>query len=112
VPEYIDLIVGASPEPTRILWREGLAAINARSRTMFDREFPDSTESQQTELLNLLSRNERAPKNLEERFFRVVKISTVDGYYTSEIGIRTELGYKGNATLREFTGCTHPEHQS
>jgi hypothetical protein len=37
---------------------------------------------------------------------------TIDGYYTSEIGIKQELKYKGNTYLKEFKGCTHPEHQS
>jgi hypothetical protein len=37
---------------------------------------------------------------------------TIDGYYTSEIGIKKELQYKGNTYLKEFKGCTHPEHQS
>jgi hypothetical protein len=37
---------------------------------------------------------------------------TVDGYYTSSIGIHQELRYQGNAYLKEFIGCTHPEHRS
>ncbi len=36
---------------------------------------------------------------------------TIDGYYTSAIGIHKELEYKGNTALAEFPGCTHPEHQ-
>jgi gluconate 2-dehydrogenase gamma chain len=112
VPDFIALIVSASPEPVRITWREGLAAVNSRSKRMFSRDFADATEAEQIELLAIISRNERNPQTVEERFFRTVKIATVDGYYTSEIGIRRELGYKGNVVLREFTGCTHPEHQN
>jgi hypothetical protein len=66
---------------------------------------------QQIELLKEISKNERSPQTIEERFFRTIKYATVDGYYTSEIGIHKELHYKGNAYLKEFTGCTHPEHQ-
>jgi hypothetical protein len=37
---------------------------------------------------------------------------TVDGYYTSHVGIHQELHYKGNAYLKHFVACTHPEHKS
>jgi hypothetical protein len=36
---------------------------------------------------------------------------TVDGYYTSEAGLKQELGWHGNTFLTEFKGCDHPEHQ-
>jgi hypothetical protein len=51
------------------------------------------------------------PQTLEERFFKAIKNMTIDGYYTSKIGIHQELQYKGNTYLKEFKGCTHPEHQ-
>ena len=108
---YIDLVVSESSDPTKETWREGLAAINKMSRDKFGKPFADSTEAQQIELLNQISKNERSPQTVEERFFRTIKYATVDGYYTSEIGIHKELHYKGNAYLKEFTGCTHPEHQ-
>ncbi len=37
---------------------------------------------------------------------------TVDGYYTSKIGIHQDLEYKGNTAISEFPGCTHAEHQA
>lgn len=111
VNEYIDFVLSISPDATRQTWREGLAAINKKSRDMFGKDFAGATEQQQVELLTEISKNERAPKTPEERFFRTVKYATVDGYYTSEIGIREELKYKGNSFMKEFKGCTHPEHQ-
>jgi len=111
VSEYIDLIVSESPENTKKSWREGLAAINKMSRDKFGKPFADSTADQQIELLKEISKNERSPQTVEERFFRTIKYATIDGYYTSEIGIHQELHYKGNTYLKEFTGCTHPEHQ-
>ncbi|HEX8185209.1 MAG TPA: gluconate 2-dehydrogenase subunit 3 family protein [Blastocatellia bacterium] len=111
VNEYIDLIVSESPETTRQTWREGLAAINKMSRDKYGAPFAAATVDQQVELLKKISANEKSPSNVEERFFRTIKYATVDGYYTSEIGIRKELRYKGNSYLKEFTGCTHPEHQ-
>jgi len=111
VSEYIDLVVSESPETTKQIWREGLAAVNKMSRDKFGKPFADATADQQIALLTEISKNERSPQTVEERFFRTIKYATVDGYYTSEIGIHKELHYKGNAFLKEFTGCTHPEHQ-
>jgi hypothetical protein len=111
VGAYIDLIVSESPDVTKQTWREGLASVNKMSRDKFGKSFAESTADQQIELLKEISKNERSPQTLEERFFRTIKYATVDGYYTSEIGIHKELHYKGNTYLKEFTGCTHPEHQ-
>ena len=111
VNAYIDLVVSESPDPTRQAWREGLAAINKMSRDKFAKPFADASAEQQIDLLKEISKNERSPQTVEERFFRTIKYATVDGYYTSEIGIHKELKYKGNSYLKEFTGCTHPEHQ-
>jgi hypothetical protein len=112
VSQYIDLIVSESNDLTKQTWRDGLAAINKMSRDRTGVAFAAATLAQQTELLKEISKNEKSPQTLEERFFRTIKNMTVDGYYTSEIGIHKELRYKGNSYLTEFTGCTHPEHQS
>jgi hypothetical protein len=111
VSEYIDLIVSESPAVTKNLWRDGLAAVNKKSREMFGKAFADATVDQQVELLKQISKNEKASSTDLERFFRTVKYATIDGYYTSKIGIHQELKYKGNSYLKEFVGCTHPEHQ-
>jgi hypothetical protein len=109
--EYIDLVVSESPDATKQSWREGLAAINKMSNEKFGKPFADASVDQQIDLLKEISKNERSPQTVEERFFRTIKYATIDGYYTSEIGIKKELQYKGNSFLKEFTGCTHPEHQ-
>lgn len=111
VNEYIDFVVSESPEATKQIWREGLAAIDRMSREKFGKGFADASVEQQVELLTAISKNERSPQTVEERFFRTIKNATIDGYYTSEIGIKKELKYKGNSFLKEFPGCTHPEHK-
>jgi len=111
VSGYIDFVISESSELTKQTWREGLAAINKMSRDRFGKPFADASAEQQIQLLTEISKNERSPQTVEERFFRTVKYATADGYYTSEIGIHKELRYKGNAYLKEFPGCTHPEHQ-
>ncbi len=62
-------------------------------------------------LLEKISENEERLTRLEERFFVAVKKATIDGYYTSAIGIHKELEYQGNAALLDFKGCAHEEHK-
>ena len=44
-------------------------------------------------------------------FFQAIKSMTINGYYTSEIGLRKELGDTGQLFLPQFQGCDHKEHQ-
>jgi hypothetical protein len=109
---FIDLMVNESPNETKALWRDGLAAVERMSQLQFSAAFIQASQEQQISLLKTISRNERRPKKIEERFFVAIKSLTVDAYYTSAIGIHQDLRYKGNAILKEFVGCTHPEHMS
>lgn len=112
VSTFIDLMVNESPNETKALWRDGLAAVDRMSERQFSAAFIQAGQEQQISLLKTISRNERRPKTIEERFFVAIKSMTVDAYYTSAIGIHQDLRYKGNAVLKEFVGCTHPEHMS
>ncbi len=105
VSDYIDSVLSIANEQKKKDWRDGLAAINKMSRDKFSKEFADATEAQQIELLTAISKNEKDPKTVEERFFKIVKEATIDGYYTSEIGIHKELKYRGNSYINEFKGC-------
>ena len=112
VPAFIDLMVSESPNEIRLLWRDGLAAVERMSQQKFKTAFNSATSKQQISLLRQISKNEFLPKTLEERFFRAIKNLTIDGYYTSPIGIHQELQYKGNAYLKDFIGCTYAEDKS
>ena len=57
-----------------------------------------------------MAAGEAEPKTELEQFFARLKLMTLDGYYTSAIGIHRELQYKGNAVLSEFPGCSHSDH--
>lgn len=111
VPAFIDLMVSESPAENKKLWTDGLAAVETASRSRNQKGFNEATSAQQVALLTEISRNEMKPQTLEERFFKALKGLTIDGYYTSKVGIHQELKYKGNTYLKEFKGCTHPEHQ-
>jgi hypothetical protein len=112
VPAFIDLMISESSVETKNLWRNGLAAIDQICKKEFGDSFGTLTSGRQVAVLKLISRNEYQPRRIEERFFIAIKGLTVDGYYTSELGIHQELRYKGNAYLKDFAGCTHPEHTS
>lgn len=112
VSSFIDLMVSESSNEIKALWRDGLAAVDTMSELQFSAAFNRAGQEQQISLLKSISRNERRPRTIEERFFVAIKSLTVDGYYTSAIGIHQDLQYKGNAYLKEFAGCTHPEHMS
>lgn len=112
VNEYIDMIANEGSESLKKLYRNGLKWLDKTSRSRHGKLFIDLSKDQQVELLTEISHVRHASTNipLQTKFFRQVKHDTVDGFYTSKIGL-DELGYKGNAVLDEFPGCTHPEHQ-
>jgi gluconate 2-dehydrogenase subunit 3-like protein len=111
VPEFIDLMISESSDEVKKTWTEGLAAMDALSQTKNGATFNKAAKDQQIAILTEISKNEAKPQTQEERFFKTIKNMTIDGYYTSRIGIHDELKYKGNTYLKEFKGCTHPEHQ-
>jgi hypothetical protein len=78
---------------------------------LFDANFSDATPAQQTDLLTRLSAVPSSEVAEGVEFFTAVKSMTITGYYTTEIGLRQELGDPGILMLPSFPGCTHPEHQ-
>lgn len=112
VPAFIDLMISESSAEVKKLWNEGLSAVDKLSQKSFSTAFVSATTDQQVTLLKAISKNEYSARSIEERFFVAIKSLTVDGYYTSQVGIHEELRYKGNAYLKDFVGCTHPEHTS
>ena len=112
VNRYIDVMVADGAESARRSWRAGLENVDAEARRRFGSGFADLSEEQQDAVVARMAANENDPKSDLERFFRVLKRMTIDGYYTSEVGVLQDLEYKGNTAVSEFAGCTHPEHQA
>jgi hypothetical protein len=63
-----------------------------------------SSADQRLTVLSRIAQNEKQPKLPEEKFFAQLKSRVVNAYYSSEIGIKQELDYKGNSYLAEFAG--------
>lgn len=105
VAAYIDKRLAESfEEEPKKQWREGLKLVDSISQEMFSQPFLKATTAQRIELLKRISQNEMSAKKPEEMFFRQLKTTTARGYYTSKIGIHTEMEYKGNVSLKEFVG--------
>ena len=106
VADYIDRILRETGnEEERRTWHEGLRLIDVMSERQCGRSFLESSPGERTAVLQVLSDNAEASELPEVRFFNALKTMTVDGYYTSKIGILEELQYKGNTVLEEFVGC-------
>jgi Gluconate 2-dehydrogenase subunit 3 len=112
VDRFIDTVLAESPAADRASFLKGLGWIDARSKVLFGKDLLSSTVEQQTELLSKLS----TPNSREERagvdFFNAIKSLTITGYYTTEVGLRQELGDDGVLAQATFEGCTHAEHRS
>jgi hypothetical protein len=90
-------------------FRAGLADLNAASVSSYGQEFVELTEQQQIAVLTPMSLQPESPLG---KFFAMAKDMTIDAYYKTEAGLKTELGWHGNTYLASFPGCNHPEHQS
>ena len=74
VVDYIDIQLSTRFKKHRKAYREGLAALDAASRTSFGKRFVDLTDAQQVEALN----------SMEERskvFFNLILSHTRQGFY-------------------------------
>jgi glucoside 3-dehydrogenase (cytochrome c) hitch-hiker subunit len=113
VNRFIDAVLQRAPASNRTGFVSGLDWLDERSRSMFKKPFVDASPADQTALLMKLADpgNTAAADRTGVEFFRTIRSMTIDGYYTSEIGLMQELGDSPQMFLAEFPGCDHPEHQ-
>ncbi len=103
--EFIDGRLAELPDAeVKQQWREGLASLNRLSTEMHKLPLLKASAEQRIALLTRIAAGERDPKTPEEKFFVELKTRVAHAYYTSKIGLRQELEYKGNTYLREFAG--------
>jgi len=100
VAAFADLMLTSGPEEPRQQWRKGLA--------LFQRE---AGATSLEDAVAKAAREEEHPSSDLGRFFVALKRMTVDGYYTSYVGIHQDLKYQGNEHLTESPHCDHPEHK-
>ncbi len=117
VDEFIDLVLTDwFDDEQRARFLHGIAATDARSRSLYGNDFVKCSQHQQVALLTALDEelaelreaeeSGRRPKKtgafkdaeetpVEQNFFHTMRFLTLIGYYTSEVGITQELGRPG-----------------
>lgn len=94
---FADLMVATSDDRLKRLWRKGLQLVrDEAARSSLDAALAKSAE------------NEGNPRNELDRFYGRLKAMTINGYYTSAIGIHRDLRYQGNTFLPSFPGSVGP----
>jgi hypothetical protein len=105
VGAYIDArLAEAWDEQDRVRWRDGLKLVESLSREATGKAFLQASPDERVAVVARMARNEGKPQEPAERFFAELKARVVRAYYTSEIGIKQEMEYKGNSYLPEFVG--------
>ena len=105
VAAYIDRTVAEAFLPEeKESWTRGLAEIDSLSVEAHKHPFLKLGKSAQISLLHKLAKEEDEPKTEGEKFFRQLKEATIFGYYTTDIGVHTDLEYKGNVIQEQFSG--------
>jgi len=98
---FADLMLSTGSADTRKRWREGLDLFRL--------------EAARTSLESAVAKaasEEENPRTDLGRFFVALKRMTVDGYYTSAVGIHQDMKYQGNDHLTSSPRCEHSEHKS
>jgi hypothetical protein len=105
VAAYIDARLAEAFDPQdRTAWRNGLKLVDDLSRQSTGKPFLQSSPDERLAVLNRMGQNEGKPQKPEEEFFSELKQQVIRAYYTSDIGIKQEMEYKGNTYLAEFVG--------
>jgi hypothetical protein len=105
VAAYIDQTLGETLDvEMKQRWRAGLKSIDSLARETHGVRFMRAAPDQRLAVLERIAQNETNPQKPEDKFFVELKSRVAHAYYTSKIGLRQELEYKGNTYLREFAG--------
>jgi gluconate 2-dehydrogenase gamma chain len=106
-PEFIDLLTSENEE-FQLQLGGGLFWLDSFCTDRHDKAFLECTSEQRKEVLDLIAYRKNAKEDPTLRqgvvFFAFLRNMTMDGFYTSKIGI-ADLQYIGNKALSEFPGC-------
>lgn len=104
VDEYIDFVLSHADPKLQAEWRAGL--------TRYGAAIAPNTPEAIDAFLTQQCKGEFAPQNQDQLFFILLKTAVVEGFYTSEEGIKKELGYRGMGFVMDWQGCTHEHHKA
>jgi gluconate 2-dehydrogenase gamma chain len=113
VNRFVDHVLSTADPKERSEFVRGLEWLDDRCRARVGRDVAGASAAELTAALTPLAAEGAAAAEDAPgiAFFRAIKSMTITGYYTTEIGLRQELGDDGRMMLGTFEGCTHPEHQ-
>jgi hypothetical protein len=106
-PEFIDLLTSENKQ-YQLTLGGGLLWLDATCRDRYGKVFLECAPVDQNQIIDLIAFRASATKDpsLSQgvKFFAFLRNLTLDGFYTSEIGIK-DLQYIGNTYLADFPGC-------
>jgi hypothetical protein len=106
VADYIDQELSERASESRQSdFKEGLRLIDLMTRHYCGKSFLDASSEERIAVFTVISSNIAMSELPEVRFFRDLRSMTINGYYSSKIGIHDDLEYKGNVVLLEYVGC-------
>jgi gluconate 2-dehydrogenase gamma chain len=102
VPAWIDLLLGVNDD-LKARYTKGLEWIDAEMKARGATDFASAAPEQQTALLDVIAYQKNRSPELDPGidFFILLRRMTVDGFYTSRIGMRDI--YPGNTPRPAFT---------
>ena len=105
VPEFMDFMMIDRPNNQKWM-RDGLAWLDAQSRTRFSKPFADATVPQREQILNDIAWPARAAAGMSDGvgFFNRFRDLTASGFWSSRIGVK-DLQYMGNLFVPNWDGC-------
>jgi gluconate 2-dehydrogenase gamma chain len=108
VPEFMDFMMGDRPDGQTPM-RGGLAWVDNECFERFGKTFVQATEADRTAVLNDIAWPKKAKPELSQgvAFFNMFRDMTASGFWSSKMGV-TDLDYRGNEFVREWTGCPEP----
>src|SRR5437868_4240229 len=105
VPEFMDFTMSDRPNSQKWM-RDGLAWIDAQSRSRFGKAFADASSSQREAILNDIAWPSRASASMADgvSFFNRFRDLTATGFWSSQVGVK-DLRYQGSTFAPNWNGC-------
>jgi gluconate 2-dehydrogenase gamma chain len=106
-PEFVDLLTSENNE-FQLQLGGGILWLDSTCTDRYGHSYLNCGPAEQKEILDRIAFRKNADQDRRLgpgiEFFSALRKLTVDGFFTSKIGIKY-LGYIGNTYLKEFPGC-------
>src|SRR4051794_40030228 len=114
VNRFIDWVLSQAAAAERDKFIDGLTWIDNQSTSRDQKDFVSGSGEQQVALLTRVADEaNHVPEDATGvAFFQAIKAMTINGYYSTQVGLQQELGDDGQLAMGIFKGCEHPEHQA